>query len=79
VRLLHLPEELAGVGRERLDVAALPLGVEGVESERALAGPRDAGEHHQALLRDLQGDALEVVLSGTLDEDLFGLHRDRAG
>ena len=37
VRLLHLPEELAGVGGEALDVAALPLGVEGVEGQRALA------------------------------------------
>ncbi len=79
VRLLHLPEELAGVGGERFDVAPLPLGIQGVEGKRALARPRDAGEHHQPLLRDLQGDALEVVLTGTLDEDLFGLHRDRAG
>jgi len=34
VGLLHLPEELPSVSRERLDVAALPLGVEGVEGER---------------------------------------------
>jgi hypothetical protein len=32
--LFHLPEELPGVGRERLDVAPLPLGVEGVERQR---------------------------------------------
>ena len=79
VRLLHLPEELAGVGGEGLHVAPLPLGVEGVEGERALPGARHAGEDHQALLGDLQRDALEVVLASTLDEDLFGLHRDRAG
>ena len=40
VRLLHLLEELAGVGRQRLDVAALPLGVDGVEGERRLARSR---------------------------------------
>jgi hypothetical protein len=34
VGLVHLPQELAGVGGERLDVAALPLGVDGVEGER---------------------------------------------
>ncbi len=71
--LLHLPEELARVGREGLDVAALPLGVEGVERERGLPRPGDAGEHHQLLLRDLEGDRLEVVLARALDGDELGL------
>src|SRR5205823_1566979 len=79
VRLLHLAEELPGVGGERLDVPPLSLRVERVESERALAGAGNTGEDHQALLGDLQRDALEIVLSGTFDEDGFGLHRDRAG
>ncbi len=39
-RTLHLVEELARVGRERFDVAALALGVDGVEGERALAAIR---------------------------------------
>ena len=42
VGLVHLPEELPGVGRQRLDVAALALGVDGVEGERRLARPRQA-------------------------------------
>ena len=42
VRLLHPLEELPRVGRQRLDVAALPLGVDGVEGERRLARPADA-------------------------------------
>jgi len=33
VGLVHLPQELTRVGRERLDVAALALGVDGVEGE----------------------------------------------
>ena len=37
VGLLHLLEELPGVGRQRLDVAPLPFGVDGVEGERRLA------------------------------------------
>ena len=37
VGLVHLPEELAGVGREGLDVTALSLGVDGVEGQRRLA------------------------------------------
>ena len=36
--LVHAVEELARVGRERLDVAALSLGVERVEDERRLSG-----------------------------------------
>ena len=74
VRLLHLPEELAGVRAQRLDVPALAFRVQGIERERALPAPRHAGEHHQLLLGDLQRDALEVVLSGSLHEDGIGLH-----
>ena len=38
VRLFHLAEELAGVGGEGFDVAALALGVERVKGEGGLAG-----------------------------------------
>jgi hypothetical protein len=38
IGLLHHVEELARIGRQRLDIAALALGIDGVESERALAG-----------------------------------------
>ena len=38
VRLFHLAEELAGVGGEGFDVAALPFGVERVKGEGGLAG-----------------------------------------
>ena len=73
-RLLHLPEELAGVGRQALDVAALALGVERVEGERRLAGARDAGHDHERLLRDRDRDVLEVVLARSGDDDAVGLH-----
>ena len=33
VRLLHHLQELAGVGGQALDVAPLPLGIDGVEGE----------------------------------------------
>jgi hypothetical protein len=39
VGLVHLPEELPRVGAQRLDVAALALGVDRVEGERRLARP----------------------------------------
>ena len=40
LRLVHAVEELARVGREGLDVAALALGVERVEGQRGLARAR---------------------------------------
>ena len=42
VGLLHLLEELPGVGGERLHVAPLPFRVDGVEGEGGLTGAREA-------------------------------------
>ena len=75
LRLLHLPEELPRVRRQRLDVAALPLGVERVERERRLARAGDAGEDHQLVLGDLEVVDVEVVLARALDDDHVGLER----
>ncbi len=41
---LHLVEELAGVGREGFDIAALAFGVNGVEGQRGFAGAGKAGD-----------------------------------
>ena len=69
VRLVHLPQELARVGRERLDVAALPLGVERVERERRLAGSGQARDAHEGPARHADGDVAEVVLTRAVDDD----------
>ena len=61
VRLLHLLEKLARVGRERLDVAALPLGVDGVEGQRGLPGAGQTGNHDQPIARQVDIDVAEVV------------------
>ena len=61
VGLLHLLEELAGVRRQRLDVAALPLGVDRVEGERRLARAGQAGDHDELAARQVNVDVLEVV------------------
>ena len=73
VGLVHLVEELARVGRQRLDVAALPLGVERVERQRRLPRTRQPRDHHQLVARDLDVDVLEVVLARALDLDAVGL------
>ncbi len=63
VRLLHQPKELAGVRRERLDVAALPFGEDGVEGERGLPGTREPGHHRQAVPGDRHADVLQIVFA----------------
>ena len=69
VRLLHHLQELARIGRQRFDVAALALGVDGVEGERGLSRAGQAGEHDQFVARDFQVHILEVVLARTANGD----------
>src|SRR5206468_12983990 len=73
-RLLHHLEELPRVRGERLDVPALPLGVDRVEGKARLPGPREAGDADQAVPRQPDGDVLQVVLAGAVDNELVGSH-----
>src|SRR5437763_958743 len=57
------------------DWAALALGVQRVEGERALPRPRRAGDHRERAAWQLHGDALEVVLSRIADDDPLGGRR----
>ena len=70
VGLLHHLEELARIGRERLDVAALALRVDGVEGERGFPGPGEAGDDGKGLARDVDVDALQIVLACAADGDV---------
>src|SRR5579872_5211683 len=69
VRLLHLTQELARIGRQRFDVAALALGVDRIEGERALARTGEPGDDDQLVARQRQVDVLEIVLARALDDD----------
>ena len=71
VRLLHHLQELAGVGGEALDVAALALGVDRVEGQARLAGAGQPGDADQRMARQPDGDVLEVVLPGAVNDELF--------
>jgi len=51
VWLGHLAEELPGEARKALDVAALPLGIEGVEGQRTLPRAAHAGQADQLVPR----------------------------
>ena len=77
VGLLHLAEELPGVGGQRLDVPALALRVDGVERERGLAGAGQPREHDQAIAGEFERDVAQVVLPRAVHDEGVGAHRVR--
>src|SRR6266481_380796 len=61
IRLVHALEELAGVSRKRLDIAALALGIDRVERQRGFTRATDAGDHCHEVNRNRERDVLEIV------------------
>src|SRR6202035_2208121 len=72
VGLVHLAEELAGVGREGLDVAALALGVDGVEGQGRLPRAREAGEDDQLVPGQVEGHIAQIVLTSAANDETVG-------
>ncbi|MEY9789773.1 hypothetical protein ABIE77_004332 [Sinorhizobium fredii] len=76
IRLLHHLQELPGIGRQAFDIAALTFRIDGVEGERGLAGAREAGHHDQLVARQVEVNALEVMLARAANgEGLEFAHR----
>ena len=74
VGLFHQLQELPRVGRERLDIAALALGVERVEGERGLARAGQPGDHRQPVPRQVEVEVLQIVRPRAADADFgFGV------
>ncbi len=71
---LDLVEKLARVGRERLHIAALALGVDGVEGERALARAGEAGDHRERVAGDAHIDVAQIVLARPAHRDVSDGH-----
>src|SRR5471032_200821 len=69
IGFFHHRKELAGIRRQRFDVAALAFGVDRVERERGLARAGQAGNHDQTVARQLQIDIFQVVRAGAADAD----------
>ena len=69
VGFVHLTEELTGVAREALDIAALALGVDGVEGQARFTRTGQTGDDDELVARNLDVDVLQVVLAGALDDD----------
>ena len=63
--LVHAVEELPRIGREGFDVATLAFGVERVERQRTLARAAQAGDDDQPVQRQVEIEALEVVVTNT--------------
>ena len=64
-RLLEYAHEVLGVGGEGVHVAALPLGIDGVEGQRGFSAAADSGDHREPAPRDVHVHALEVVGAGS--------------
>ena len=73
VRLLHHLQELPRVSREAFHIAALALGIDGVEGERGFARAGQAGEHHELVARDVEVDIFKIVLARAADGDHAGV------
>ncbi len=78
-RAVHAVEELARVGAEGLDVAALAFGVQRVEDQARLARPAGPGDHRHLAGADVEVQVLQVVLAGTTDADQAGRHGTGGG
>ena len=74
VGFFHETQELSRVGRKRLYVASLSFGVDRVEGQRRLTGPRESGDHDQSPAGEFHVDVPEVVFPGTADNQGFSSH-----
>ena len=70
----HLAEKLAGVAGQRLDVPSLSLGIQRVESERALSGAAHAGHADEPVARQAEVDVSQVMLAGSANDDVGSRH-----
>ena len=71
IRLIHLPQKLACISRQRLHITALAFSVNRIEGQAALATARKAGDDHHFITRYLYRYILQVVLPCTLDNKFF--------
>ena len=67
VRLVHLREELAGVGGKGFHIPALAFRIDDVERECGFARSRRAADDHKFVAGDVEREVLEGVLARALD------------
>ena len=64
IGLLNPLQKLPGIGRQRLHITPLPLGIDRIESKRRLARSGDSGHHRKSVVLNLKIDVLEVMNPG---------------
>ena len=67
IGLVHQLQELPRIGRQALDIAALALRIQRVESQAGLARTRQPSDHDQRVLGDVEVDVLQVVRARAAD------------
>jgi hypothetical protein len=76
VRPVELFEEKTRIGGERFDEPPLAFRKDGVERQRRLAGAGKTGYGDNFVMRQGQADIPEVVLPGTLYDEIMMRHPD---
>ena len=71
IRLVHLTQELTGIGTEALHITALTLSINGIKGQAGFTGTGKARKYHQFISGDGKIDIFQVVFSGTSDDDLI--------
>ena len=71
-RLLHLADELPGIGAQALDVPPLSFGVDRVHGQRRLARTARPAEDRHLVAFDVRAHRLQVVLLSALHAQLRG-------
>ena len=76
VRTVDLAKKLPRVRGERLDVASLALGEDGVKGKGRFARTGETGEDDQGIPRNIQVDVSQIVHACTANAELrAGLYR----
>ena len=71
IGFLHHIKKLTRVGAEAFDIAALAFSVDRIEGEAGLSGPRQAGDHHQFIARNIHVNGLQIVFPRPANFDEF--------
>ena len=69
IGLFHQRQKLPGVGGQRFDVAALALGIQGIEGQRGFAGTGQTGDDNQPVAGQVEIDVVQVVRAGAANLD----------
>ena len=70
---------MLGVGGERVDVSALPFGINGVESQRGFSAAAKTGYDHELIAWNVHVYVLEVIRLRTAYFDIFFFIFHRTG